>query len=160
MTSAEVATMKSPRTRQVSVRAAGPDHQVVTLITSREGREGHGRRRCYRVEPCGGCPWRVDQVGTFPSESFRLSARTAYDLSEVTFACHESGSVKPATCAGFLLHGATHNLAVRLAVIRGEVELDQVSDGGHLLHQSYRAMAVANGVAGIDPALVLCRDSS
>ena len=159
MRSPSVAVRQTQRTRQVSVRAAGPGHQVVTLVTPRE-REGRGRRRWHRVEPCGGCPWRVDQVGSFPAESFRLSARTAYDLSEVAFACHESGSVNPATCAGFLLRGATHNLAVRLALIRGDVELDQVSDGGHLLHQSYRAMAMANGVAVDDPALVLCRDSS
>jgi hypothetical protein len=40
--------------------------------------------------------------------------------------------------------------------MRGEC-LD-VEDGGHELHESYRAMAIANGVAADDPVLAACRD--
>ena len=94
--------------------------------------------------------------GTFPAEAFRHSAETAYDMSQHSFACHESGAEKPATCAGFLLHGADHNLAVRLRRMRGQIKND-ISDGGHDLHHSYRDMAEANGVSPDDPSLTKCR---
>ncbi len=60
-------------------------------------------------------------------------------------------------CAGFLLRGANHNLSVRLKLIQGD-HFEDVTDGGHQLHESYRAMAVANGVAPDDPVLAPCRD--
>ncbi|EGD07981.1 MULTISPECIES: DUF6283 family protein [Xanthomonas] len=56
-------------------------------------------------------------------------------------------------CARFLLRGAEHNLTVRLAKIRNEPTLFPTS-GGHPLHASYAAMAIANGVAPVHPALV------
>jgi hypothetical protein len=130
------------------IRPADEHNQVVTV----EGGSG-----AYRRRPCAGCPWRKDQNGSFPAEAFRQSAETAYDMSTHTFACHESGTKKPAICAGFLLRGANHNLAVRIAYIKGKLA-DDVTDGGHDLHDNYRAMAVANGVAPDDPALTLCRD--
>jgi hypothetical protein len=137
-----------------AVRPAGPGHQVVTVEGGRSG---------YRRKPCSGCPWRVDAVGAFPPEAFIHSARTANDMSEVTFACHnsltrcKSGEVVSATCAGFLLRGADHNLSVRMARMTGTIR-DDVRDGGFELHQNYRAMAVANGVAPDDPSLAKCRD--
>ncbi len=134
------------------VRPAGPDHQVVTLVGG--GRDG---RALYRREPCSDCPWRVDAVGKFPAEAFRCSAGTAYDMSERVFACHQSGTKKPAACAGFLLRGADHNLAARLGHRQGRYHGD-VGDGGHVLHGSYRAMAEANGVPSDDPVLAPCRD--
>ncbi|WP_232457312.1 DUF6283 family protein [Burkholderia ubonensis] len=91
-------------------RAAGPDHQVVTV----EGGKGS-----YRRKPCAKCPWRVDATGEFPADAFRHSAETAYDMATHTFACHEAGARKPALCAGFLLRGADHNLSVRLKMIQG-----------------------------------------
>ncbi len=130
------------------VRPAGPDHQVVTV----EGGKG-----AYRRKPCAKCPWRVDAVGEFPAEAFRHSAETSYDMATHTFACHESGAQKPAMCAGFLLRGADHNLSVRLKLVQGD-SFGDVDDGGHELHENYRAMAVANGVAPDDPVLVACRD--
>lgn len=136
------------RAEITQVRAAGPDHQVVTV----EG--GHGT---YRLEPCPKCPWRVDAVGEFPSEAFRHSASTAYDMAQNTFACHDSGARKPALCAGFLLRGSHHNMSVRLKMIQGE-RFDDVHDGGNELHANYRAMAVANGVPQDDPVLAACRD--
>lgn len=74
-----------------------------------------------------------------------------------TFACHESGVSKPAMCAGFLLRGANHNLSVRLKMIQCS-SFGDVHDGGHELHENYRAMAVTNGVAPDDPSLAACRD--
>ena len=141
---------KTPRKHAevVDVRPVDENHQVVSV-------KGGGDE--YRRKPCGGCPWRVDQTGEFPAGAFRESARTAYDMSMNPFACHESGTKKPATCAGFLLRGADHNLGVRLNVSMGKIDLRDVSDGGHELHDSYRAMAEANGVDPADPILAPCR---
>lgn len=129
------------------VRPAGDEHQVVTV----EGGAAH-----YRRKPCSDCPWRKDAVGVFPAEAFRHSAPTAYDMSQRKFACHQSGAKRPAVCAGFLLRGADHNLAVRLLRMRGDIGTD-VSDSGVELHESYAAMAVANGVEPDDPCLSKCR---
>lgn len=134
--------------RITQVRPADENNQVVTV----EG--GHGS---YRRKPCAKCPWRVDAVGEFPAEAFRHSASTAYDMAQNTFGCHEAGTKKPATCAGFLLRGADHNLAVRLGFMSGRFKGD-VNDGGHALHANYRAMAIANGVAPDDQTLAPCRD--
>ena len=100
----------APERQVIEVRPAGEDHRVVSV----SGPEGPYRRR-----PCSDCPWRVDAAGEFPAEAFRLSARTAADMSDHVFSCHQSGSQKPAVCAGFLLRGADHNLAVRLGYMRG-----------------------------------------
>jgi hypothetical protein len=136
------------QTRITDVRPVDDNHRVVTI-------EGGGGQ--YRREPCGGCPWRVDQTGEFPAGAFIESARTAYDMAQSVFSCHESGIEKPATCAGFLMRGADHNLAVRAKYIKKEVDFDAINDGGHELHKSYRAMAEANGVDPDDPALGPCR---
>lgn len=129
-------------------RPAGADHQVVTI----EGGPG-----AFRRQPCPTCPWRADQVGTFPAEAFRHSAGTAYDMAATTFACHESGAAKPAICAGFLLRGAEHSLAVRLKLSAGEIRMGEVTDAGLALHPGYRSMAEANGVDPADPVLRPCR---
>jgi hypothetical protein len=130
------------------VRVADRAHLVVSTESP-----GH----LYRRKPCETCPWRVDAVGEFPSETFRLSADTAYDMATNVFGCHSSGLNKPTTCAGFLLRGAEHNLRVRLAMELHGMGRD-VSDDGLVLHESYRAMAVANGVDPNDPILAPCRD--
>lgn len=132
----------------LQVRPAGDGHQVVTV-------KGNGCGR-HRKKPCRDCPWRKDATGGFPTEAFKHSAETAYDMSQHVFSCHASGVKRPAICAGFLLRGADHNLSVRLAKMRGQ-NLD-VGDGGHELHASYRAMAIANGVSEDDPVLIPCRD--
>ena len=130
----------------IQIRPAGPDHQVV--IAS-------GKYSCQMKKPCPKCPWRKDATGEFPAEAFRHSASTAYDMSEHVFACHSSGVEKGKTCAGFLLRGADHNLSVRLGMLRSDY--NSTTDGGHELHDSYRAMAVANGVDPQDPVLKECR---
>lgn len=85
----------------------------------------------------------------------RVPSRGLPTFRQHTFGCHQSGSKKPATCAGFLLRGADHNLAVRLARMRGEMV---ISDEPQIdLHENYKEMAVANGVDEDDPALSHCR---
>lgn len=148
---------KKQRPSVVRTRPAGDEHRVVTV---------QGGTEAYRRWPCGGdestpdrpgCPWRVDATGRFPAEAFAHSAETAYDQSNHTFACHEAGVEHPATCAGFLLRGAEHNIAIRLGTARGRIDLDEVHDGGHELHADYRSMAVANGLDADDPRLRDCR---
>lgn len=126
-------------------RPAGPDHQVVTVT---------GPSRGYRKTPCGSCPWRQDNDKTFPAEAFLHSANTAYDMATHEFACHESGIKGVHTCAGFILHGSDHNLSARLRRMKGEYR--DVS-AAMLLHESYRAMAEANGVDPAHPNLRACR---
>lgn len=129
------------------VRSAGPNHQVVSVEGSRKG---------YRRQPCSGCPWVKDNDGDFPAQAFKHSAGVAYDMASHVFACHESGVEGGHTCAGFLLHGADHNLAVRIGRMNGRYR-DDVTSGGKVLHESYRAMAIANGVSPTDPSLKECR---
>ena len=137
--------MKTPRITKTT--PAGDDHQVLTL----EGGEHH-----YRREPCSDCPWRVDATGQFPAEAFIASVGTSYDMSTSVFACHQSGKEKPATCAGFLLR-SHNNLSTRMKQMRGAIDMSMVHDGGHALHEHYRAMATANGVNPKHPALKFCR---
>lgn len=131
-----------------NIRPAGPFDQVVTV---------EGGRASHRKTPCPGCPWVKANNGSFPAEAFVHSASTAYDMAQTRFGCHESGADKPAACAGFLLRGADHNLAVRLDILRGRLDPSSISDGGRELHDSYKAMAVANGVPPDSPDLEKCR---
>ena len=110
----------------------------------------------YRRRPCATCPWRRDApVGRFPAQAYRESSSTAYDAAMATFACHESGTEKPATCAGFLLRNAANNIGVRLAErLNGPIIVEQ---GDVSLYDSYREMAIANGVDPEDPVLAPCR---
>ncbi|WP_219096240.1 DUF6283 family protein [Pseudomonas sp. UMAB-40] len=134
----------------IETRAAGDEHQVVTFSRP------NGGARDYRRKPCKTCPWRRDAAGEFPAEAFRHSARTAYDMAIPVFSCHSGGTYKPATCAGFLMRGADHNLSVRLAYHRGEIGND-LDDNGLALFDSYREMAIANGVDPDDPTIKPCR---
>lgn len=136
--------------RVTRVLPAGPAAQVVTVV---------GGGDAYVRSPCAECPWRVDQAGTFPAKAFRHSANTAYDMATETFGCHMTGTTSPATCAGFLLRGSAHNLSIRLRLINGQIKVDDVTDGGHALHKSYRAMAVANGVSQRAVVLRQCRSN-
>ena len=123
-------------------------NQVVTT----EGRAGN-----YRKTPCEGCPWLKENDGSFPAEAFRHSASTAYDMATNKFGCHDSGTSKPATCAGFLLRGAEHNMQVRLDYLTGRIVPALLKEGESPLHGSYFEMAVANGVDPDDSVLKRCR---
>lgn len=110
-------------------------------------------------KPCSECPWRTDvPTGRFKPERYRNLARCGEDLSGVLFACHKTMEGKEVACAGFLLRGSTHNMAVRMAIIRGEYKLDDVSDAGYPLFENYRTMAAANGVPLNHKALKHVRD--
>lgn len=139
---------KPKETRITNIKVADENHRVISVTNGRGS---------YRKRPCAECPWRKDAAGVFPAEAFRLSAHTAYDMAEATFGCHEAGHIKPATCAGFLLNGANHNLTVRLGRMKGKY-LSDVTDGGNELHASYREMAIANGVEPGDSVLENCRE--
>jgi hypothetical protein len=143
-----MANRPKKKPREVKRRLAGENHAVISL-------EGGDFRYCRR--PCPECPWRVENAGNFPAEAFRHSASTAYDAAFSTFACHMAGAEKSAICAGFLLQNADNNLGVRLAAMRGDYDARQVVAGGAQLHESYRAMAEANGVEPDDPILKPCR---
>lgn len=132
----------------LQVRPAGDDHQVVSV---------QGESKAYRRKPCVTCPWRRSAVGEFPAEAFVHSASTSYDQATNMFACHESGVEKPATCAGFLLRGSDHNIGARIKRIQGQIGNDVTDDGADLF-DSYRQMAIANGVEPNHPALAKCRD--
>jgi hypothetical protein len=108
-------------------------------------------------KPCKECPWRVDvPPGQFAPERFEALAVTAHDMTLHVFTCHKTPEDKPRMCAGFLLRGARHNLAVRLDYRSGPPE--GLHDGGHALHPHFRAMALAQGVDPHSPALADCRD--
>lgn len=143
-------TRTTSKPEVLDARYADWNHQVVTVKSD--------RKNACKV-PCKDCPWRRDAVGVFPAEAFRLSAPTAYDMSDRTFGCHTTGSSKPTICAGFLLRGSAHNLKVRMNLIAGDIDLSKVSDGGVDLFNSYAEMAIANGVAPEDPVLKPCRDN-
>jgi len=144
-------------TRIVGRRMAGDDHAVVTVA---------GGSNRFRRRPCSDCPWRLDAVGKFPAEAFKLSANTGTDGAKVldtgieeamhTFACHQSGTWKPATCAGYILR-SHDSIGWRIAVATGKFLPAFVRDGGVALFDNYFDMAVANGVAADDAALDGCR---
>ena len=134
----------SEKSKIVQVRPAGDEHQVVSLRST---------DKRYRRKPCEGCPWVVENTGDFPAEAFEHSAETSVDMSEHVFACHESGSERSSTCAGFLLNGSANNMAIRLRTVRGEIDWDSIQEDGRDLHPNYRAMAIANGVDPESPAL-------
>jgi hypothetical protein len=142
----DVSTTTPKTARIVNTRVADENNVVHTVV---------GGGEAYRKQPCAECPWRRENAGSFPAEAFRHSANTAFDMATKTFACHMSGAEKPAVCAGFLLRNATHNLSVRLGLSRGLFV--GVKPAGAKLFNSYREMAVANGVDPSDPALARCR---
>lgn len=147
MSSSSIPRRQRSEVSITNVRPAGANDQVVTLT---------GGSGAYRRKPCGPCPWVEENAGDFPAEAFVHSAGTAYDLSTHRFACHESGVGNPATCAGFLLRGADHNLSVRMDRMHGRIQND-VQEDGRALFEGYREMALAHGVDPDHPALKGCR---
>ena len=142
--------IRKSKPRVIKTRLADKNNAVLTVV-------GGDGKHCHI--PCEQCPWRVDQTGKFPAEAFRISANTAYDQSFHVFGCHMAGKDRPATCAGFLLMNAVNNIGARLAAMRGDFNPNAISDGGLELHESYKAMAIANGVSLDDSALKMCRSN-
>ncbi len=145
--------------RLVETRSAGPDHAVTLLECA------HSDTPVHQAQVCSQCPWRVRNVGLFPAQAFEHSARSGYDkesardpnMAKMTFACHASGIDHPRICAGFLLRGAANNLTVRILELREPLRVKAPPEGK--LFESYRAMALANGVDPKSPALERLIDS-
>jgi len=78
-------------------------------------------------------------------------------MAKMSFACHPGGIDHPRICAGFLLRGAANNLAVRILELREPLRVKAPPEGE--LFESYRAMALANGVDPNSPALERLIDS-
>jgi Family of unknown function (DUF6283) len=135
------------KSKIILIKPVDDNHQVVSVVYSQSD---------YMRKPCGDCPWRKDAVGIFPAKAFKISAHTSYDMAQEKFGCHTAGTCNPKTCAGFLLQGAYHNLSYRLGKMKGMY--NDVSDGGHELFNSYKEMAIANGVPATDDSLKLSRD--
>lgn len=131
-------------------RKADRRHRVVTVV-------GEHPVLTHRRTPCDECPWRKDaKVGTFPAQAYRISAPTDYDMGRSMFGCHMSGIEHTLACAGFLLRGAEHSWVIRMAALSGRYDPSKVASDVEL-YSSYRAMAIANGVAPDDPVLAPCR---
>lgn len=136
--------------------ADGSLYGVVHMVT----KAGEGKK-LVRKKPCKTCPWRKDaERNRFPAEAYRISAITAHDTSLNMFSCHESGTGKPAVCAGFLLANSNHNIGVRLDYISGKLDPSHTGNPDNVeLYESYREMAIANGVDPEDPAIAACRSN-
>ena len=104
--------------------------------------------------PCAECPWRRDvPTGKFPPERYVALATTAYDMAGAVFACHMSKDGREFACAGFILQSSAHNFACRMA----RMPFDDVRSP-YPLFETYRELAIANGVEKHDPALDRCRE--
>jgi hypothetical protein len=76
------------------------------------------------------------------------------------FACHMTGADNIRTCAGFLLRNADNNFAIRMAIRCGDIDPSALVDpGADVLFNSYRDMAIENGVDPDSPALKDCRSN-
>lgn len=148
--------MSRRRTEALETRVAGigGDGNLygVTSVVAKSAGKG-----AYRKKVCPTCPWRLDaEVGRFPADAFRDSASTAKDGAMNTFACHESGVEAVQTCAGFLRANSAHNVGVRIAIACGSFDPGKLVEDVPL-YDSYRDMAIANGVPADDPAIAECR---
>jgi len=108
--------------------------------------------RAFALEPCGSCPYRKDVVvGTWHAEEFEnLLAHDADPIRGAVFGCHRF-RLRPEdsdVCAGWFLDQQRRgfpSIQLRLALMRAPTE-PTVTDGGHPLYPSMKAMCAANGV--------------
>lgn len=131
------------------------DPEAWTTVRA-EGEVGYQRR------PCPGCPWRRDTpVGRFPADVFDRSRHTSMPKAfgpnwdgrfGTTFGCHESGPERPRDCAGYLAVEGRSSIAVRVAVVTGNLPASALEPqpGWPNLYPSYEAMAQANGCSPTD----------
>jgi hypothetical protein len=99
---------------------------------------------------CSACPWRKDvPVGVFPPERFiALAATVKQDFGPV-FACHKTTEGQDSACVGYLLTEGTENFNVRIASIRGALDMKKLKSE-YPLYATFKEMALANGVAPED----------
>lgn len=133
---------KENRTFPVGTGNDGAQYGVTRIVTPRKTK----KEKALRKKPCATCPWRKDaKIGRFPADAYRSSASTAYDASMTIFSCHESGADKVSICAGFALQNSENNMSMRMR--RSEGLPTQSENPENIeLYESYRDMAIANGV--------------
>ena len=108
-------------------------------------------------KPCASCPYRKDvPVQTWHRSEFEnILAEDADDLGGATYGCHKY-RFRPAEeqtfCAGWLLDQKQRrypSIQLRLFLVTNGItadQLDEITDGGHDLYRSIKAMCLANGV--------------
>lgn len=108
----------------------------------------------HATVPCAECHWRLDvPVGKVPPSRYEVLAATAYDMARPVFACHMSKKDGEFACAGFILQSSAHNLSCRMSRESfGDVR------SPYPLFNTYRELAIANGVNENHPSLRNCRD--
>ncbi|KAB2852044.1 MAG: hypothetical protein F9K41_15395 [Sphingopyxis terrae] len=93
---------------------------------------------------CSECPWlRATPIGRFPVERFVELATTADQGFNGVFACHKSPDGAEQACAGYLIVAGMNNWSVRLAAIRGRLDMAEISASGPL-YDSFAEMLTAN----------------
>jgi Family of unknown function (DUF6283) len=102
--------------------------------------------------PCGECPWRRDTpAGAFPASRYDELRATSdqSSLSAPLFGCHkgEPGTNADLACAGWLAVAGAEHLAVRVAVLTGRLEPEDLRPGAGWpeLFGSYAEMAAVQG---------------
>jgi hypothetical protein len=108
--------------------------------------------RAFAPEPCGSCPYRRDVVvGTWHADEFEnLLAHDADPIRGAVFGCHRFRMRRDTAdvCAGWFLDQQRRgfpSIQLRVAIMRADDE-PRVTDGGHPLYLSVKAMCRANGV--------------
>ena len=106
-------------------------------------------RRRY---PCAECPFRRDtKPGQFPACRYEALKETAgrpgaeVPIGAPMFACHKSPEGREEACAGWLAVCAIEHLGVRMAVLTGRIEPEDLrpAEGWPELYGSYDEMAAA-----------------
>lgn len=102
--------------------------------------------------PCNNCPWRVDAPrGHWHPDHFVDIWRNCQDDGLHVMACHKSTALPAGApmlvCQGWARVLGTDAIGVRLALVRGTLTPDEVSDAdGPELFPTFRAMLRANGI--------------
>jgi len=100
--------------------------------------------------PCRECPFRRDtKPGQFPAcryEALRATAGKAgaeVPVNAPIFACHKSTEGRDEACAGWLAVCGIEHLGVRMAVLTGRIEPENLrpAEGWPALYDSYDEMA-------------------
>lgn len=130
------------RTTIKGTKIASDEYGVTSIETS------GGRKHVARKTPCEQCPWREDvPTGVFPAECIPAQRTHRLRCRHVHVRLPHGGRAASGhMCAGFLLRHGAHNLSVRIALSGERIDLDKISDGGFPIYETYRDMAVANGV--------------
>jgi len=97
--------------------------------------------------PCRSCPWRVDtsaeQIPNFSLElAERLAACQSDQIGAPVFACHLGRMGEEFACAGWLAVHGRDSIAVRLMLVRGELDPAALgpAPGWPELHVDYAEM--------------------